>query len=160
MKISKELDAEIKQAIKKYWTAYAQGDLETWVSFLPEDYRNIGTTNEEIWKNRAEIYEYTERMLDQMVGQFEFRNVKTEIIPYEPYFMVHEFGDIYLKVGTGWNFYSTFRLSSLMKKDIGQWHIMHQHGSYPDSRTGEGEAFAFEKIRKNTKGKPRTPRCC
>jgi len=152
MNVTKKLEAEIKQVMKTYWESYAKGDLETWVSFLPEDYRNIGTTNEEIWNSRNEIYNYTHRMLDQLVGNFELRNVKTEIIPYDPYFMVHELGDIFIKVGTDWNFYSGLRLSSLLKSEDGKWYILHQHGSYPDSKVEDGEAFAFDKIkRENTK---------
>ena len=33
-------------------------------------------------------------------------------------------------------------------KNGGEWKVLHQHGSYPDSHTEEGEAFAFDKLRK------------
>src|SRR5690606_30204259 len=67
---------------------------------------------------------------------------------YDPYFMVHELGDLYIKTEQGWSFYSPFRLSSLLHKTEQGWKILHQHGSYPDAKTEEGEAFAFQQISK------------
>jgi hypothetical protein len=91
MKLTKQLEAEIKKFMKTYWDTYLKGDLRTWASFLPADYKNIGGTEEEIWNSRKEILDYTKRISKQMVGQAEIRNTKTQIIPYDPYMMVHEF---------------------------------------------------------------------
>ena len=44
MKITKKLYAEITSFLETYWKTYFDGDLKTWANFLPEDYRNIGTT--------------------------------------------------------------------------------------------------------------------
>jgi hypothetical protein len=68
------------------------------------------------------------------------------IIPFDPHIMVHELGDMYIKMEGGWNFYAKLRLSSLLEKTEAGWKILHQHGSYPDSKAEEGETFAFDKI--------------
>ncbi len=83
-----------------------------------------------------------------MVGNAEIRNKKTQIIAYDPYMMVHEFMDLYIKVEGKWTFYGKFRLSTLIQKIDGKWKVLHQHGSYPDSHTEQGEAFAFDNLRK------------
>src|SRR6187399_1201010 len=151
MKLTKKLEAEIKRFMNSYWDTYLKGDLKTWGAFLPADYKNIGGTEEEIWNSKKEILDYTKRVINQMVGQVEIRNKKTQIIPYDPYFMVHEFADMFIKVDKKWTFYGKFRLSSIIQKTAGGWKVLHQHGSYPDSKTTEGEAFAFDTLKSENK---------
>ncbi|MFO7847609.1 MAG: hypothetical protein R6V27_13670, partial [Balneolaceae bacterium] len=62
MKITKELEAEIRAMMDDYWGSYFRGDLERWQSYLVDDYRNIGGTEEEIWNSKQEIVEYTHRV--------------------------------------------------------------------------------------------------
>jgi len=147
MKLTKKLEAEIKQVMNDYWDSYFKGDLQHWATYLVNDYRNIGGTEEEIWNSKKEILDYTHRIVDQMEGVTELRNKQTQIIPYDPYFMVHELLDIYIKIEAEWTFYQKFRLSSLIQKNDGEWKVLHQHGSYPDSKTLKGEAFAFDEIK-------------
>ena len=151
MKITKKIEAEILHVMDEYWSSYLNGDLHTWASFLPDDYRNIGTTKAEIWNNKKEIVEFTEKVLDQTVGLAETRNKKTQIIPYAPYVMVHELGDLYVKAEEDWVFYAPFRLSSLLENTADGWKILHQHGSYPDAKADEGEAFAFSELKVENK---------
>ena len=148
MKLTKKLEAEIKHLMNDYWDSYFKGDLETWASYLPDNYRNIGTTQEEIWNSKQDIVDYTNRVFDQMVGMAELRNKEIQIIPLAPHFMVHELGNVYIKTEDGWSFYAKLRLSSLLEKTDAGWKILHQHGSYPDSKVEEGETFAFDKISK------------
>ncbi|PWN05774.1 ATP-binding protein [Rhodohalobacter mucosus] len=148
MKITNELEAEINTMMDDYWGSYFRGDLEHWQSYLVDDYRNIGGTEEEIWNSKQEIVEYTHRVIDQMAGLTELRNVQRQIIPYDGYLMVHEFMDIFIRIEEKWTFYGKFRLSSLIQKIADTWKVLHQHGSYPDSHTEQGEAFAFDTLRK------------
>ncbi|MES2883140.1 MAG: nuclear transport factor 2 family protein, partial [Bacteroidota bacterium] len=131
-----------------YWHSYLTGDLKTWASFLPSHYKNIGTTQEEIWSSKKAIVNYSNKIAYQLTGMAQLRNKKVEIIPYDPYIMVHELGDMYIKIDEAWTFYAKLRLSSLLEKTATGWKILHQHGSYPDSKTEEGETFAFDKISK------------
>ena len=148
MKLTKKLETEIKVLMDDYWDSYFKGDLKHWAKYLLNDYRNIGGTEEEIWNSKKEILDYTKRIIDQIIGHAEIRNKKTEIITYDPYIMAHEFMDLFIKVEGEWTFYGKFRLSSLIQKISGEWKVLHQHGSYPDSHTEQGEAFAFDKLRK------------
>ena len=93
MKLTNQLEEEIKQLMDDYWNSYFKGDLNTWASFLTSDYKNIGTTQEEIWNSREEILSYIREILPQMVGQANIRNKKTHVYAFDPYIMVHEFGD-------------------------------------------------------------------
>jgi hypothetical protein len=68
MKNTKKLEKEIRAVMDDYWGSYLKGDLQTWASYLPDDYRNIGTTKAEIWNSKNEIAEFTERGLDQSGG--------------------------------------------------------------------------------------------
>ncbi|MEJ7674846.1 MAG: nuclear transport factor 2 family protein [Chitinophagaceae bacterium] len=147
MKLTKKLEAEIKQVMDDYWNSYFDGNLDHWANYLVEDYRNIGGTEEEIWNSKKEILDYTNRVINQMKGASELRNKQIQIIAYDPYIMVHELLDIYIKVEDEWTFYQKFRLSSLIQKTGEGWKVLHQHGSYPDSKTQEGEAFAFDTLK-------------
>ena len=64
MKITKKIEAEIIHLMDEYWGSYLKGDLQTWASFLPDDYRNIGTTKAEIWNSKKEIVDFTIKTLN------------------------------------------------------------------------------------------------
>ncbi len=147
MDLTPQLEDEIKEVMDSYWNSYLRGDLETWASFLPDLYQNIGTTRDEVWSSKKQIVDFTNAVLDQTVGKAEIRNKHVQIIPYAPYLMVHELGELYIKTETDWSFYSEIRLSSLLQKNEGKWEILHQHGSYPDSKVQKGEAFAFDALK-------------
>ncbi len=147
MKLTKKIENEIKTVMDDYWASYFDGNLEHWANYLVENYRNIGGTEEEIWSNKKEILDYTYRLIDQMAGQAEMRNKTWDFILYNPYIMVHEYLDLYVKVEEQFIFYQKFRLSSLIQKIDNDWKVLHQHGSYPDSKTQEGEAFAFDTLK-------------
>ncbi|MBL1214575.1 MAG: SpoIIE family protein phosphatase [Ignavibacteriae bacterium] len=147
MKITKKIESEIKIVMQDFWEAYLEGNLDNWANYLVSEYRNIGTTEVEIWKSKKEVYDYSASIADQMVGLTEIRNKKMELIPYDPYVMVHEYFDIYIKTNEKWTFYSKLRLSSLIQKIDNAWKILHQHGSYPDSKVTDGEFFAFDTIK-------------
>lgn len=129
-----------------YWNSYFKGDLDRWGDYLLADYKNIGTTQEEIWNSKEEILSYTKRILPQIVGHVDLRNKQANVHFIEPYIMVHEFGDLHIKTGEDWHLYAEFRLSSLLKFHNGNWKIWHQHGSFPDSKVAQGEAFAFNEV--------------
>lgn len=151
MKLTKKTEVEITQFLQKYWDTYFEGDLTQWQSFITEDYKNIGTNQEEIWNSKNEILEYTHKVLDQMIGRADVRNKKVQIISYEPYIMTHELGDLYVKAENKWNYYAPIRLSSLLQKNKEGWVVLHQHGSFPDSKTQEGEAFALDALKAENK---------
>jgi signal transduction histidine kinase len=147
MKVTPALKEELADWLDNYWTTYLKGDIETWATFIRDDYRNIGGTKEEIWNSKQEIINYTNSILDQMLGTVDIRNRKVELIPYGEYMMVHEFTDLYVKVEGEWIFYGPFRMSSLLEKTNTGWIALHQHGSYPDMKAMEGEAFSIDALK-------------
>ncbi|MBA2746729.1 MAG: nuclear transport factor 2 family protein, partial [Flavisolibacter sp.] len=151
MKLTKKIEKEIKDLMNDYWDSYLNGNIEHWGKYLVDDYRNIGGTEEEIWNSKKEILDYTFGIQDQMIGLVEVRNKTVQIIPYDPYFMVHELSDMYVKVDTDWSFYGKFRLSSLIQKIDAEWKVLHQHGSFPDSKTTEGEAWSVDAMKSENK---------
>jgi hypothetical protein len=61
--------------------------------------------------------------------------------------MIHELGDMFVKAEEGWIYYAQVRLSSLLEKTNNEWKILHQHGSYPDSKADTGEAYGFDELK-------------
>ena len=147
MKVTPALKKELADWLDTYWTTYIKGDIETWATFIRDDYRNIGGTKEEIWNSKQEIIDYTNSILSQLVGTVDIRNRKIEVIPYGEYMMVNEFTDLYVKIESEWTFYAPFRMSSLLEKTDTGWIALHQHGSYPDMKAMEGEAFSIDALK-------------
>ncbi len=146
MTISKQLESEILQFLESYWNKYIEGDIATWSSYIADDYRNIGTNEEEVWQNKKEIIAYSLSMIDQITGNLILKNKKTQIYALDPYVLAHEFADMFIKVENEWVFYAKLRLSSIMQKSVNGWLMLHQHGSFPDAKTDNGEFLAFENI--------------
>ncbi|GAA0877548.1 hypothetical protein GCM10009119_05160 [Algoriphagus jejuensis] len=147
MNITPTLVEEFSQWLDTYWTTYLSGDIDTWAAFIKEDYYNIGGTKEEIWHSRQEILDYTLAMADQMQGKAELRNRKVEASAYGEFVMVNEFTDMYVEVDGDWSFYGHFRMSSLLEQTETGWIVQHQHGSFPDMKAMEGEAFGKDALR-------------
>ncbi|MGB5026873.1 MAG: ATP-binding protein [Chitinophagaceae bacterium] len=147
MKVTPALKKELADWLDTYWTTYLKGDIATWSTFIRDDYRNIGGTKEEIWNSKQEIIDYTNSILNQLVGAVDIRNRKIELIPYGEYMMVNEFTDLYVKIESEWTFYGPFRMSSLLEKTETGWIALHQHGSYPDMKAMEGEAFSIDALK-------------
>ena len=151
MEITDQIKTELSEWLDTFWKAYMKGDLDLWSTFIKEDYCHIGGRKEEIWHSKQEILDNTHAILDQMSGDTEMRNREIEVLPYGDKVMVDEFADLYVKVDGAWSFYRPFRISSLMEKTATGWIALHQHGSYPDMKAVEGEAFAHDTLKAENK---------
>jgi hypothetical protein len=147
MKVTAALKKELAQWLDTFWTTYFKGDIDTWATFISKGYRNIGGTKEEVWNSKQEIIDYTKRIMDQMLGTVDIRNRQVDLIPYGDYMMVNEFTDLYVKIDGEWIFYGPFRMSSLLEKTGTGWIALHQHGSYPDMKAMDGEAFSVDALK-------------
>lgn len=148
MNPNKQQEEEIKLFLTEYWNSYLRGDLETFASFLADEYKNIGGTLQEIFHNKKEMMAYTKAVNYQMVGTVAMRNKEVRIFPLDPYIMAHEYLDLYIKPAEEWVFYGKLRLSNILQKIDGQWKVLHQHGSFPDAKAEEGESIGFKKVSK------------
>lgn len=76
------------------------------------------------------------------------RNRQIDVVPVDHLVLINEQCDIYVLIGTDWNFYSKIRISTLLRETKEGWKVTQQHGSLPDMRVQEGETIALEKISK------------
>jgi phosphoglycerate-specific signal transduction histidine kinase len=144
-------DHQIEKARKvyeAYWESYIRGDLETFASSLDDRFEMIGTSESEICHSKADGIEFLKAQLHEIVGKVEMRNSQINMVPVDQLMLVNEQCDIYVLVGSDWNFYSKIRLSTLLKEAESGWKVTQQHGSFPDMRVQEGETLALEKISK------------
>ncbi len=61
--------------------------------------------------------------------------------------LVIEQSDFYVLIDNEWSFYGNGRISTLLQKTDTGWKIIHEHGSLPDSKAGEGEQVNTERIK-------------
>ncbi|MEP7267856.1 MAG: nuclear transport factor 2 family protein, partial [Saprospiraceae bacterium] len=146
MKLTKKLEAEILKVYHEYWNSYLKGDVKKMATLIGDKYTQVGSAESEVFFNKKDAVKFLHDTILQVAGKLEMRNrkVKTEIS--ESAVLINELCDIYALSGTEWIFYAKFRASTLMMEKKGEWKIMHQHSSFPDTRTEEGANIAIDKI--------------
>lgn len=149
----RETDAVI--IYRKYWESYSKGDLEKFASTLDENFEMIGTSESEQCHGKVAGIEFLKGQIDEIVGKVDMRNRQIQTICLDPLVLINEACDLYVLAGSDfsgkrkdWNFYSKIRISTLLRETISGWKVVHQHGSVPDLRVGEGETLGIEKISK------------
>ena len=147
MELSKATESEIREVYQTYWDAYLRGDKETFGSFLEEHVVIYGTAVGEVFSSKQEALDFYTATADEMTGKAEFRNRDIRIQALGEAFAIYEESQLYILIEGTWTFYGSARLSGILKKKNGSWKIIHQHGSFPDTRTEEGQQVASEKIK-------------
>ena len=66
--------------------------------------------------NKKDSIKFLDATAEQMAGKAEFRNRNIKVETVDELILVTELCDGYILIGSEWNFYSRFRLSSLLKK--------------------------------------------
>lgn len=128
-----------------------KGDLELWSTFIREDYCYTGGKKEEVCLSKQQILEHPHSILNQIPRDSEMRNREIEVRPYGAYVMVDEFTDLFVRSNEEWSFYGTLNTSSLLERTATGWMVLHQHGSFPGTKTFEGEAFAHDTLKAENK---------
>jgi signal transduction histidine kinase/ketosteroid isomerase-like protein len=146
MTVSKQLEKEIIQVYDAYWTAYLQGDMTTFFSYLDDNIKVIGTAEHEVFFNKKEAMAFYEATADQITGQMELKRKSITIDQIDGLIFITEQLDIFVRLKTEWAFYAKARLTSLLHKTEGGWKLLQQHGSMPDIRAQEGEQYSVEEI--------------
>ena len=146
--MDKGVKKEILSVLASYWESYMNGAWETAVSHLDDEVRIIGSTEAEIYKNKAEAIEFFKASKAEITGKLQMRNKQIELIEVGDLVLSEEHLDIFINTGATWNFYSRIRISSLLRNTRGKWKIIQQHGSVPDSKAAEGETVGFEQVTK------------
>ena len=146
MKLSKKIETEIWQVYETWLNSYLNGDVETYDSFLDDDYHFIGSATKEEFLNRKDTTKFFADTGDQFAGKTEIRNESKIIEQFgELIFITHVLDGWFLHEND-WNFYSRFRFSSILRKNNDGWRFIYQHFSIPDPKTAEGETIGYDKI--------------
>ena len=151
MKLTKKLEPEILKEYNAYWDNYLKGDVESMANLLDDDYTQIGSAETEVFSNKKAAVQFLYDTIDQVAGKLEMRNRSTRLEQQDKLVLIHELCDIYVFTDDKWVFYSKARASTLMQNKKGIWKIIHQHSSFPDARTGEGENIAIDKVAKENR---------
>ncbi len=146
MKRPAQLQKEILQLHDAYWNGYMNGDIKGMSQLLDEGYTQVGSAETEVFSNKKDAVKFLRDTIDQVAGKLEMRKRHTRVEALGDLFLVHEQCDVYVLDGKKWIFYSKFRASTWFKETKRGWKIIHQHSSFPDTRAGEGENIATEKI--------------
>jgi len=146
MKLTKQLEKEILEAYNAYWDNYLKGDTEAMHPLLADEYTQVGSAESEVFSNKKEAVQFLYDTIDQVAGKLEMRNRKTTLEQQENSILIHEFCDLYALANNNWIFYSKFRASTFMQQKKDGWKITHQHSSFPDTKTEDGQNIAIDKI--------------
>ena len=147
MKLTKKLKAEILKAYTAYWDSFVNGDMRAFASMLDESVQIIGSSENEIFSNKASAVKFYKATAEQVTGKIALRNRKISMRAVANSVMITEQSDFYALIDDEWTFYGHGRISTLMRKAGKAWKIAYEHGSLPDAKAGEGEQINTERIK-------------
>ena len=147
MKLTKKLEAEILKIYHTYWDAYLQGDFKTFASFLDDGLTTFGTAAGEVFTSKREALKFYKTTADQMTGKADFRNRRIRLKVVGGTVVTNEQADLYVLIDGVWTFYGHARITAIFEQKGNEWKLVHQHGSFPDSRTADGDQIATYKIK-------------
>lgn len=151
MKLTKKLESEILKVYNGYWDSYFKGDMRAFASLLHENVQLIGTSENEVFSNKRSAIKFYKATAGQVTGKAGMQNRKITMQVVGSNVLVIEQSDFYVLIDNEWSFYGNGRLSTLLQKTDAGWKIIHEHGSLPDSKTGEGEQVNTEKIKEENR---------
>ena len=146
MNQAEALKLEILKLHDLYWFSYLKGDISVMADLLSEEYTQIGSAEREVFFNKNEALQFLYETIHQVAGKFEMRNRNTSIELLNDTFIVYELCDAYALADEKWLFYNKFRATTLLQKKKLGWKFIHQHSSFSDSGTSEGQNVSIEKI--------------
>ncbi len=116
--------------------------------FLDEDYRLIGTTEQEFFYGKAAAVRFLKATADQLAGNLERRNSRHKIEIIDNLVFITDQFDAYVLIDDKWSFYEKTRVTTLLHEKKDGWKIIQQHFSFPDNKAGSGQTIGLEKITK------------
>jgi ketosteroid isomerase-like protein len=146
MKLTKKIEAEILKTYNNYWENYLNGNVEAMPPLLADEYTQVGSAESEVFSNKKDAVQFLYDTIDQVAGKLEMRNRKTTLEQQDNSILIHEFCDLYALTNNNWVFYSKFRASTFMQQKKDGWKFTHQHSSFPDTKTEDGQNIAIDKI--------------
>jgi signal transduction histidine kinase len=148
MKLTKQLEAEITDVYEAFWGSLFNADIDLYKQVLDDQYRLIGTTEEEVFFSKKEAVRFLKATGDQLAGNIERRKSAIKIEVVEQLILITDQFDAYVLMDDNWAFYGRVRVSTLLQEKTGGWKIIQQHFSMPDAKAAEGQTIGLEKITK------------
>ncbi len=148
MKLASKEEAAVKKVYMAYWESYLSGDLETFNEQIDPEFKLIGTSEIETLNSKNEVTQWLKDSVKELNGQADLRNREITCTAINDLALVNELANIYILSNAEWTFYSKIRISTLLRPTPSGWKIVQQHGSFPDTRTGDGETISFETLSK------------
>jgi signal transduction histidine kinase len=147
MKLTKQLETEIIEAYDSFWVSNLSANMELFASYLLDDFSIFGSANGETFFSREDAVAFYTATAGQLKDKAQLRNRHKTVQPLEENSaIVLELSDLYVLAGDTWIFYGHARITCVLKKINNEWKAQHQHASFPDYRTEEGQQLATEKI--------------
>jgi signal transduction histidine kinase/ketosteroid isomerase-like protein len=146
MKPTEKQKADVLNVYDIWLSAYLNGDVKTYDFYFDDEYRFIGSTDNEDFLNRTDTTKFFAATADQLAGKVEIRNSKKTLEKFDEIILITDLFDAYFLDGNDWAYYGKFRFTSALKKNEDDWRIVYQHFSTPDSKAQEGETIGTEQI--------------
>jgi signal transduction histidine kinase len=148
-KLTKQIETEVLKAYYTLWNASLSANMKTFSFYLADDFSIFGSANGEVFFSKLDAVKFYTATADETRGKAELRNRNISVQPLDTNsVIVREESDLYVLLGKEWRFYGHARISCVVKHINGGWKAVHQHASFPDHRTEEGQQLAAEKIEK------------
>ncbi len=127
-----------------------EGEGTTFIISIPTNSFSIfGTANGEVFYGKENAMDFYTATVDQLAGKVRLRNRDISLQELDTdTVLVREQADVYALIQDEWTFYGHARISCILKHTGEGWKGVHQHASFPDHRTEEGQQIAAEKIAK------------
>ena len=148
MKLTRQLRSEILDVYEAFWGSLFNVDIELYTQVIDDNYRLIGTTEDEMFFNKQDAISFLKATGDQLAGNIERRKSKIKIEPVDSLALITEQFDAYVLIENDWTFYGKTRVSTWMQQKPGGWKLIQQHFSLPDTKAEEGQTIGLEKITK------------
>lgn len=146
MKLTKKLEAEALKVIDAYWSNYIKGDVKAMTPLLDENFTQVGSAESEVFDNKKDAVKFLNSTIKEVSGRVQMRNRITKAETLNDFILIHDQCNLYILTKKKWVFYAKFRASSLLQKQKGAWKIVHQHSSFPDTKTEKVGNLAMENI--------------
>ena len=131
-----------------FWQAYAERDLDRRFAVCADDVTFFGTAKHERAVGKAQYRAMNQKGVDQYARAFTIETI---------WQAVRVIGDVaWVETDTWWimndeegnTAKDLLRMTTILRRDDGQWLVAHVHGSEPDYRLKEGEYITYGAIYK------------
>ena len=102
MKLTKNQEAEVLNVYNIWLNAYLNGNVKTYDSYFDDEYRFIGSTDNEDFLSRADTTKFFAATADQLAGKVEIRNSRRTVEKFDEIIFITDLFDAYFLNGIDW----------------------------------------------------------